>query len=53
LRRTYAAFPSGVTAVCAIEDGVPVDMAASAFTPASLEPPLLSQLHSHDGEAAS
>jgi flavin reductase (DIM6/NTAB) family NADH-FMN oxidoreductase RutF len=42
LRRTYAAFPSGVTAVCAVEDGVPVGMAASAFTPASLDPPLLS-----------
>src|SRR3954470_15584799 len=41
LRRTYAAFPSGVTAVCAVEDGVPVGMAASAFTPASLHPPLL------------
>jgi flavin reductase (DIM6/NTAB) family NADH-FMN oxidoreductase RutF len=42
LRRCYAAFPSGVTAVCAVEDGEPVGMAASSFTPVSLDPPLLS-----------
>lgn len=42
LRRAYACFPSGVTAVCALEDGVPVGIAASSFTSVSLAPPLVS-----------
>jgi flavin reductase (DIM6/NTAB) family NADH-FMN oxidoreductase RutF len=42
LRRVFGCFPSGVTAVCAMVDGVPVGMAASTFVPVSLDPPLVS-----------
>jgi flavin reductase (DIM6/NTAB) family NADH-FMN oxidoreductase RutF len=42
LRQAYSCFPSGVTAVCALKDGKPIGMAASAFVPASLDPPLVS-----------
>jgi flavin reductase (DIM6/NTAB) family NADH-FMN oxidoreductase RutF len=42
LRRVFGCFPSGVTAVCALVDGVPVGMAASTFVPVSLDPPLAS-----------
>jgi flavin reductase (DIM6/NTAB) family NADH-FMN oxidoreductase RutF len=42
LRRVFGCFPSGVTAVCAMVDGVPVGMAASTFVGVSLDPPLVS-----------
>lgn len=42
LRQAYGCFPSGVTAVCAQIDGVPVGMAASSFTSVSMDPPLVS-----------
>lgn len=42
LRRVFGCFPSGVTAVCAVADGVPVGMAASSFTSVSVDPPLVS-----------
>jgi flavin reductase (DIM6/NTAB) family NADH-FMN oxidoreductase RutF len=42
LRRAFACFPTGVTAVCALVDGQPVGMAASSFTSVSLDPPLVS-----------
>lgn len=42
LRRVFAAFPSGVVAVCAAVDGRPVGMAVSTFSPVSLDPPLIS-----------
>lgn len=42
LRRAFGCFPSGVTAVCAVIDGEPVGMAASSFTPVSIDPPLAS-----------
>jgi flavin reductase (DIM6/NTAB) family NADH-FMN oxidoreductase RutF len=42
LRRAFASFPSGVTAIAAIRDGRPLGLAASSFTPVSLEPPLVS-----------
>ena len=42
LRRAFGCFPSGVTAVCALVDGVPVGMAASSFTSVSMDPPLVS-----------
>jgi flavin reductase (DIM6/NTAB) family NADH-FMN oxidoreductase RutF len=42
LRRAFASFPSGVTAVCAINGAKPAGMAASSFTPVSLDPPLAS-----------
>jgi flavin reductase (DIM6/NTAB) family NADH-FMN oxidoreductase RutF len=41
LRRAFACFPSGVTAVCGLVDGEPVGMAASSFTSVSLDPPLV------------
>jgi flavin reductase (DIM6/NTAB) family NADH-FMN oxidoreductase RutF len=42
LRRVLAAFPTGVTALAALVDGVPVGMAANSFTSVSLDPPLVS-----------
>jgi len=42
LRRVFGAFPTGVTAVAALLDGEPIGMAASSFTPVSLDPPLVS-----------
>ena len=42
LRKVFGCFPSGVIAVCAVVDGEPVGMAASAFTPVSLAPALVS-----------
>ena len=42
LRRAYGRFPTGVAAMCALEDGRPVGMAASSFTAVSIDPPLVS-----------
>ena len=42
LRRAFASFPSGITAVAAINDGRPCGLAASSFTSVSLDPPLVS-----------
>lgn len=42
LRRVLAAFPTGVTALAALVDGVPVGMVANSFTSVSLDPPLVS-----------
>lgn len=42
LRSVLGCFPSGVTAICAQVDGVPVGIAASSFTSVSLAPPLVS-----------
>jgi flavin reductase (DIM6/NTAB) family NADH-FMN oxidoreductase RutF len=42
LRRAFGVFPTGVVAVAAQVDGVPVGLAASSFTSVSLEPPLVS-----------
>jgi flavin reductase (DIM6/NTAB) family NADH-FMN oxidoreductase RutF len=42
LRRVFGAFPTGVTALAALVDGVPVGMAANSFTSVSLDPPLVS-----------
>lgn len=47
LRRAYGAFPSGVIAVCALVDGVPVGIAASSFTSVSMDPPLVSVCVQH------
>ncbi|HWS39248.1 MAG TPA: flavin reductase family protein [Actinoplanes sp.] len=42
LRQAFGDFPSGVVAVAAIVDGIPVGLAASSFTSVSLDPPLVS-----------
>jgi flavin reductase (DIM6/NTAB) family NADH-FMN oxidoreductase RutF len=42
LRRVFAAFPTGVTAVAAIIGDAPTGLAASSFVPVSLDPPLVS-----------
>jgi flavin reductase (DIM6/NTAB) family NADH-FMN oxidoreductase RutF len=42
LRRAFAAFPSGVVAVCAEIGGIPHGLAVSTFVPVSLDPPLVS-----------
>ncbi|MEU5347530.1 MULTISPECIES: flavin reductase family protein [unclassified Streptomyces] len=42
LRQAFGCFPSGVTAVCALDSGAPVGMAVSTFTPVSLSPALIS-----------
>jgi flavin reductase (DIM6/NTAB) family NADH-FMN oxidoreductase RutF len=42
LREAYGAFPSGVTALCAMIDDAPVGMVASSFTSVSMDPPLVS-----------
>ena len=42
LRRTFACFPSGVAAVCAIAPQGPVGLLVSSFTSVSLDPPLVS-----------
>jgi flavin reductase (DIM6/NTAB) family NADH-FMN oxidoreductase RutF len=42
LREVFGVFPSGVVAVAAEVDGVPVGLAASSFTSVSLDPPLVS-----------
>jgi flavin reductase (DIM6/NTAB) family NADH-FMN oxidoreductase RutF len=42
LRHAYACFPSGVTALCALDGGRPAGIAASSFTPVSIDPPLVS-----------
>ncbi|MFC4941888.1 flavin reductase family protein [Pseudonocardia sp. GCM10023141] len=47
LRTVFGCFPSGVTAVCAQVDGVPVGVAASSFTSVSMSPPLVSVCMQH------
>lgn len=42
LRRLFGRFPTGVTALCAMNDGRPIGMTASAFVAVSLDPPLVS-----------
>lgn len=42
LRKVFGIFPTGVVAVAAQVDGVPVGLAASSFTSVSLDPPLVS-----------
>ncbi len=47
LRRVFGAFPTGVTSVAAMVDGIPVGIAASSFTSVSLDPPLVSVCMAH------
>ncbi|MGW0460772.1 flavin reductase family protein [Streptomyces tendae] len=41
LRKAFGAFPSGVTAVCALDGGEPLGMAVSSFISVSMTPPLV------------
>jgi flavin reductase (DIM6/NTAB) family NADH-FMN oxidoreductase RutF len=47
LRRVFGAFPTGVTAIAALVDGVPVGLAANSFTSVSLDPPMASVCLAH------
>jgi flavin reductase (DIM6/NTAB) family NADH-FMN oxidoreductase RutF len=47
LRRVFGAFPTGVTAVAALVDGVPTGLAANSFTSVSLDPPMVSVCVAH------
>jgi flavin reductase (DIM6/NTAB) family NADH-FMN oxidoreductase RutF len=47
LREAFGCVPSGVTAVCAAVEGVPVGLAASSFTSVSVTPPLVSVCIQH------
>jgi flavin reductase (DIM6/NTAB) family NADH-FMN oxidoreductase RutF len=47
LRRVFGAFPTGVTAIAALVDGLPVGLTANSFTSVSLDPPLLSVCVAH------
>ncbi|MBT0566395.1 flavin reductase family protein [Williamsia sp. CHRR-6] len=47
LRNAYSCFPTGVVAVCAVINGVPVGIAASSFATVSLDPPLVSLCVQH------
>jgi flavin reductase (DIM6/NTAB) family NADH-FMN oxidoreductase RutF len=40
-RDAFAHFPSGVVAVCGLDDGKPIGFVVSSFTSASIDPPLL------------
>jgi flavin reductase (DIM6/NTAB) family NADH-FMN oxidoreductase RutF len=42
LRGAFANFPSGVTAVAAMNADVPIGLAASSFTSVSIDPPMVS-----------
>lgn len=46
-RRVLGAYPTGVTAVAALVDGVPVGLAANSFTAVSLTPPIVSICLAH------
>ena len=47
LRHVFGAFPSGVAALAALINGVPLGIAASSFTSVSLDPPLVSVCVAH------
>jgi len=42
LRRLYGRYPTGVAALCALREGVPVGIVATSFTPVSMDPALVS-----------
>ena len=47
LRRVFGAFPTVVTAVAALVDGVPAGITANSFTSVSLDPPIVSVSVAH------
>lgn len=48
LRRAFGAFPTGVTAIAALIEGVPVGLAANSFTSVSLDPAIVSVCVAHN-----
>lgn len=42
LRKLYGRYPTGVAALCALREGVPVGIVATSFTPVSMDPALVS-----------
>jgi flavin reductase (DIM6/NTAB) family NADH-FMN oxidoreductase RutF len=47
LRQVFGSFPTGVTVVAALVDGVPTGLAASSFVSVSLDPPTVSICVAH------
>jgi flavin reductase (DIM6/NTAB) family NADH-FMN oxidoreductase RutF len=47
LRAVFGAFPTGVVAIAALIDDVPVGLAASSFASVSLDPPIVSVCVAH------
>lgn len=47
LRKAFSMFPTGVVAVCALEEGLPVGMAVNSFSSVSLDPALVSVCMAH------
>ena len=47
LRRVLGSFPTGVTAIAALVDGVPHGLAANSFVSVSLDPPMVSVCVAH------
>jgi flavin reductase (DIM6/NTAB) family NADH-FMN oxidoreductase RutF len=47
LRRVFGAYPTGVTAVAALVDGIPMGITANSFTSVSLDPPIVSVSVAH------
>lgn len=42
LKEAFGAFASGVTTICAHQDGAPIGISASSFVAVSIDPPLVS-----------
>jgi flavin reductase (DIM6/NTAB) family NADH-FMN oxidoreductase RutF len=47
LRRVLGSFPTGVTVIAALVEGVPAGLAANSFVSVSLEPPMVSVCVAH------
>ncbi|WP_433826418.1 flavin reductase family protein [Actinoplanes sp. CA-015351] len=47
LRRVFGSFPTGVTVLAALVDGVPTGLAANSFVSVSLDPPMVSVCVAH------
>jgi flavin reductase (DIM6/NTAB) family NADH-FMN oxidoreductase RutF len=47
LRQVFGSFPTGVTVIAALVDGVPAGLAANSFVSVSLDPPLVSICVAH------
>jgi flavin reductase (DIM6/NTAB) family NADH-FMN oxidoreductase RutF len=47
LRRVFGSFPTGVTVVAGVVDGVPAGLAVNSFVSVSLDPPMVSVCAAH------